>query len=64
MSLVEINNVAIGIKEYEGKRVITFKDIEFTGMNLYIEHLPFDVTAVKYITDYDKNNDYGPGARK
>lgn len=28
MSLVEINNVAIGIKEYEGKRVITFKDID------------------------------------
>ena len=28
MNLVEINNVAIGIKEYEGKRVITFKDIE------------------------------------
>ena len=28
MNLVEINNVAIGIKEYEGKRVITFKDID------------------------------------
>lgn len=28
MNLVEINNVAIGIKKYEGKRVITFKDID------------------------------------
>ena len=28
MNLVEINNVAIGIKEYEEKRVITFKDID------------------------------------
>ena len=28
MNLVEINNVVIGIKEYEGKRVITFKDID------------------------------------
>lgn len=28
MNLVEINNVAIGIKEYKGKRVITFKDID------------------------------------
>lgn len=28
MNLVEINNAAIGIKEYEGKRVITFKDID------------------------------------
>lgn len=28
MNLVEINNVAIGIKEYEVKRVITFKDID------------------------------------
>ena len=28
MNLVEINNVAIGIKEYDGKRVITFKDID------------------------------------
>ena len=28
MNLVEINNVAIGIKEYEGKRVITLKDID------------------------------------
>lgn len=28
MNLVEINNVAIGVKEYEGKRVITFKDID------------------------------------
>lgn len=28
MDLVEINNVAIGIKEYESKRVITFKDID------------------------------------
>lgn len=28
MNLVEINNVAIGIKEYEGKRVIIFKDID------------------------------------
>ena len=28
MNLVEINNVAIGIKEYESKRVITFKDID------------------------------------
>lgn len=28
MSLIEINNIAIGIKEYEGKRVITFKDID------------------------------------
>lgn len=28
MNLVEINNIAIGIKEYEGKRVITFKDID------------------------------------
>ena len=28
MNLVEINNVAIVIKEYEGKRVITFKDID------------------------------------
>ena len=28
MNLVEINNVAIGIKGYEGKRVITFKDID------------------------------------
>ena len=28
MNLVGINNVAIGIKEYEGKRVITFKDID------------------------------------
>lgn len=28
MNLVEINNVAIGIKEYERKRVITFKDID------------------------------------
>ena len=28
MNLVEINNVAIGIKEYKDKRVITFKDID------------------------------------
>ena len=28
MNLVEINNIAIGIKEYEEKRVITFKDID------------------------------------
>ena len=28
MNLVEIHNVAIGIKEYEGKRVTTFKDID------------------------------------
>lgn len=28
MDLVEINNVAIGIKEYKDKRVITFKDID------------------------------------
>ena len=28
MNLVEINNVAIGVKECEGKRVITFKDID------------------------------------
>ena len=27
-NLVEINNIAIGIKEYEGKRVITFRDID------------------------------------
>lgn len=28
MDLIEINNVAIGIKEYKDKRVITFKDID------------------------------------
>ena len=38
MNLVEINNVAIGIKEYEGKRVITFKDIDRV-------HVRPDVTA-------------------
>ena len=26
-NLVEVNNVALGIKEYDDKRIITFKDI-------------------------------------
>ena len=43
--------------EWGGDLCITFKDITFTGMNLYIEHLPFDVTVVKYITDYDKDSE-------
>lgn len=40
--------------EWGGDLSITFKNLSFTGMNLYIEHLPFDVTIVRYITDYDR----------
>ena len=40
--------------EWGGDLSITFKNLSFAGMNLYIEHLPFDVTIVRYITDYDR----------
>ena len=40
--------------EWGGDLYIAFKNITFNGMNLYIEHLPFDVTIAKYIIDYDR----------
>ena len=38
---------------YGGDVSITFNHLGFQNKNLYIEHLPFDVTVAKYVTEYD-----------